>query len=209
MFPRPYGAVYGAAALTLAKEKGTRIAASPFVIWNSGGRIRTSDLRVMSGFRSKTVTVVTTRTYNDRKALRPSACRSHDIPATRVFPLVMYRLMYIFPRSNGRITRLSMRQASAPWCPTTGCGTNSSSKRGTSSAVSFTDRKPRLLCEPLTTRDPAGLPPRARIAQLYYVLHAFHDSGYNSGYMSARCHFPSEGPPKKTFAQLSGAAESN
>ena len=32
----------------MAKEKGTRIAASPFVIWNSGGRIRTSDLRVMS-----------------------------------------------------------------------------------------------------------------------------------------------------------------
>src|SRR5438045_7614970 len=30
------------------KKKGTRIAASPFQIASSGGRIRTSDLRVMS-----------------------------------------------------------------------------------------------------------------------------------------------------------------
>ena len=102
MFPRPYGAVYGAAGPFLAKEKGTRIAASPFVIWNSGGRIRTSDLRVMSGIRSKTLTVEITHTSSDRKALRPPARATHDTPATPVFPLVMYSLMYIFSALNCR-----------------------------------------------------------------------------------------------------------
>jgi len=72
-----------------------RVAISRNRLESSGGRIRTSDLRVMSVFRSKTLTVVTTRTYRDRKALRPSASATHDTPATRVFPLMMYRLMYI------------------------------------------------------------------------------------------------------------------
>jgi hypothetical protein len=35
------------------KEKGTRDVASPLSIGSSGGRIRTSDLRVMSQIRSK------------------------------------------------------------------------------------------------------------------------------------------------------------
>ena len=50
----------------MAKEKGTRIAASPFVIWSSGGRIRTSDLRVMSDLGSKSELFVKSVTYDHR-----------------------------------------------------------------------------------------------------------------------------------------------
>jgi hypothetical protein len=50
----------------------------------------------MSVIRSKTLTVEITHTSSDRKALRPSAAAIHDTPATPVYPLVMYSLMYIF-----------------------------------------------------------------------------------------------------------------
>src|SRR2546423_14208602 len=76
------------------EEKRTRIAASPFVFGSSGGRIRTSDLRVMSVIRSKTTSLEITRTYGNPKALRPWASATHDTHGTAVFPLVMYRMMY-------------------------------------------------------------------------------------------------------------------
>src|SRR5260221_12850536 len=62
----------------------------------SGGRIRTSDLWVMSVIRSKTISLEIPRTYGNPKALRPRAAATHGTHGTRVFHLVMYRMMYIF-----------------------------------------------------------------------------------------------------------------
>src|SRR5258706_15251906 len=66
----------------------------------SGGRIRTSDLWVMSVIRSKTISLEITHTYGNPKALRPRAAATHGTHGTRVFHLAMYRMMYIF-RSPG------------------------------------------------------------------------------------------------------------
>ena|SRR5882724_3851154 len=50
----------------------------------------------MSVIRSKTISLEITRTYGNRKALRPSAAATHGTHGTRVFHLAMYRMMYIF-----------------------------------------------------------------------------------------------------------------
>ena len=61
---------------------------------SSGGRIRTSDLRVMSEISLATLTRLVTRRYGNPKELRPWADAPHDTPATRVFPRGDVHLMY-------------------------------------------------------------------------------------------------------------------
>ena len=50
----------------MGKRKGTRDVASPLSIGSSGGRIRTSDLRVMSDLGSKSELFVKSVTYDHR-----------------------------------------------------------------------------------------------------------------------------------------------
>jgi hypothetical protein len=58
------------------------------------GRTRTSDLRVMSVIRSKTITLEITCTYGNSKELRPWTAETHGTHETPVFPFLMYRVMY-------------------------------------------------------------------------------------------------------------------
>ena len=78
-----------------AKKERTRIAASPFQFGSSGGRIRTSDLRVMSGFRSHPVSVCWRDIYGNRKGLHPCAALVHLPHFDHVFQRNVYRFVYI------------------------------------------------------------------------------------------------------------------
>ena len=65
-----------------ANKKGTRIAASPFIISSSGGRIRTSDLRVMSPTSYQTAL--------PRDQFRVSCGTSHRfVPLTPLPPAIL------------------------------------------------------------------------------------------------------------------------
>src|SRR2546421_8912485 len=67
---------------------------------NSGGRIRTSDLRVMSPDGSFFTSAVFLKTSSSPKELRPRAVPFHDTHVAHVFQNLMYGSMYDFRRSS-------------------------------------------------------------------------------------------------------------
>ncbi len=81
------------------KRKNPRFYASPFPASNSGGRIRTSDLRVMSGIRSKSVTSGITGNELRPRDLRSRAVPFHIYHVDHVLRIVGYKVGYIFDRS--------------------------------------------------------------------------------------------------------------
>ena len=75
------------------KEKGTRDVASPLSIGSSGGRIRTSDLRVMSVISSKSELFVKSVTYGHR-AVYDDAPRSTRVTYLPCFSIGSVRAVY-------------------------------------------------------------------------------------------------------------------
>ena len=76
------------------KKEGTHDAVSPCLFRSSGGRIRTSDLRVMSPDRSLFTSAVLFKTSSSPKDLRPQGVSLDDTYVAHVFQNLMYGSMY-------------------------------------------------------------------------------------------------------------------
>ena len=77
------------------KQSRPAISDWPARISSSGGRIRTSDLRVMSGIRSFSLSAFQSRNCGIPEELRPPTCAFHVNHVDPVFQRIVYSFVYI------------------------------------------------------------------------------------------------------------------